>query len=99
MAAEQMAARARSVAQLTTSHNPEADGAWVPHEGVYPRPGFALADSSLAHNSAALTHDLREADHRDDVVLAHLAVVELAEEVGHLLGASKLRVVVLDLAR
>src|SRR3954464_13911848 len=44
-------------------------------------------------------HDLREADDRDESVGLDLAVVELAEEVGHLVGAADLRVVVLDLPR
>src|SRR5579864_1916549 len=42
--------------------------------------------------------DLREADDRDDVVRLHIAVVELAEERRHLVGAADLGVVVLDLA-
>ena len=51
------------------------------------------------HGSPALrAGDLREADHGDDVVLRDLAVVELPEEVGELVGAAELRVVVLDLA-
>src|SRR3954470_23026520 len=44
-------------------------------------------------------HDLREADDRDESVGLDLAVVELAEEAGHLVGASDLGVVVLDLPR
>ena len=47
----------------------------------------------------ALLNDLREADERDDLVLVDLAVVELAQEPDHLVGAADLRVVVLDLAR
>ena len=43
--------------------------------------------------------DRREADHRDGVVVGDLAVVELAEEARHLVGAADLRVVVLDLVR
>src|SRR3954453_20630421 len=44
-------------------------------------------------------HDLRETDDRDESVGLDLAVVELAEEAGHLVGASDLGVVVLDLPR
>src|SRR4051812_41394234 len=44
-------------------------------------------------------HDLREADHGHEVVRPDLAVVELAQEVGHLVVAADLRVVVLDLPR
>ena len=58
--------------------------------------------SSSAHPSAVRgseLRDLREADQRDDVVLADLAVVELAQEPHHLFVAPDLRVVVLDLAR
>jgi hypothetical protein len=43
--------------------------------------------------------DLGEADDRDGVVRRHVAVVELAEEGGHVLSAADLRIVVLDLAR
>src|SRR5438874_8400546 len=43
--------------------------------------------------------DFREADQRDDLVLADLAVVELPQEGGELLGPPDLGVVVLDVAR
>src|SRR5882672_678958 len=43
--------------------------------------------------------DLREADHRDLVLLRDLAVVELAQEARHLVGPADLGIVVLDLAR
>ena len=55
--------------------------------------------SSSAFRSGALSPDLREADHRDGRVVPDLTVVELAEEVSHLLGSADLRVVVLDLPR
>src|SRR3954468_18926648 len=46
------------------------------------------------------THrDLREADHGDDVLFGYVPVVQLGEEGCHVLGATDLRVVVLDLAR
>ena len=43
--------------------------------------------------------DLGEVDHGDRVVLGHLAVVELAQEVRELVDVADLGVVVLDLAR
>jgi hypothetical protein len=43
--------------------------------------------------------DRREADQRDGVLGGDLAVVELAEEPGELLGVTQLGVVVLDLVR
>src|ERR1051325_8953316 len=46
-----------------------------------------------------LAPDLGEADQRHDLVVADLAVVELAQEASHLLRAADLRVVVFDLAR
>src|SRR3954470_5275755 len=55
--------------------------------------------STPAHTRSAAGRDLREADHRDDVLFGHVAVVELREEGCHVLGATDLRVVVLDLAR
>src|SRR3989337_839997 len=62
--------------------------------GIFARPGFARADPGLAQ----LTDDLREADHRDDVVLADLTVVELAEEARELVCTADLGLVVFDLA-
>src|SRR5437764_11225388 len=43
--------------------------------------------------------DLRKADHRHEIVVRDLAVVELPEEGRHLVGAPDLGIVVLDLAR
>ena len=55
--------------------------------------------SGIRQNTRTSSDDLREADHGDGVVLGDLAVVELPEPVGELVGAADLRVVVLDLAR
>ena len=60
---------------------------------------FELEEVALEGGHDGAAHDLREADHGDEVVLADFAVVELAEEVRHLVGAADLGVVVLDLAR
>src|SRR5436190_2741869 len=62
------------------------------------RSSSAYRSASRASRRAGLRLDLREADHRDGVVMRHVTVVELPEEVGHLLGAADLRVVVLDLS-
>src|SRR5690349_20140148 len=56
------------------------------------RPGTTAAEAGLAP-------DLGEVDDGDRGLLGHLAVVELAEEVGELVDVPDLRVVVLDLAR
>src|SRR5215217_1674685 len=54
---------------------------------------------AVAHVGRLVMDDLREADDRDHVVLGDRAPVELLEELHRLLGAAKLRIVVLDVAR
>src|SRR3954447_20873920 len=82
-------ARSRRSATRRRSSSPPGWWSWPRLEEL------VLAEAG--HNRAV--HDLREADHRDEIVGLDLAVVELAEEVGHLVGAADLRVVVLDLPR
>src|SRR3954454_24391951 len=64
-------------------------------------PGTArpLEEVALEGRHDGPDHDLREAGHRDESIGLDLAVVELAEEAGHLVGAADLGVVVLDLPR
>ena len=64
--------------------------------------GSSRGASSAHPTAASLEHradDLREADHRDGLVLADGTVVELSEEARHLVRPPDLGVVVLDLAR
>src|SRR5438874_11626650 len=72
----------------------------VPAAGTRCRGTAELEDLALAkpgHDGP--DHDLREADDCDESVGLDLAVVELAEEAGHLVGAADLGVVVLNLPR
>src|SRR5579862_1812948 len=62
------------------------------------RPSSTASRSAATRGRPALL-DRREADDRDEVVASDLAVVELAQEVRHLLRAADLGVVVLDLPR
>src|SRR5579871_3591411 len=78
---------------------PSARGFGVSSSRLVVEAGTALEEVALEDRYDWSAHDLREADHRDEVVLPDLAVVELAEEGGHLVRAADLRVVVLDLAR
>ena len=65
--------------------------------GVFARPESARVDSGL--RQLREPRDLGEPDHRDDVVLRDLSVVELAEEAGELVNPAELGVVMLDLPR
>ena len=53
---------------------------------------------AVAEVRARRLDDLREADHRHQVVLGDRAAVDLLEEAGGLLEAAELGVVVLDVA-
>src|SRR5215211_5169469 len=75
-----------------------ARAAAVPRES----PGSVLRRRVGAQALAQLrraVRDLGEAHHGHDVVLLHLAAVDLLEEVDHLVEAAELGVVVLDVAR
>jgi hypothetical protein len=60
---------------------------------------LAIASLPLVAGLRELLRDLREPYDGHDVVLAHVAVVQLAQEPHHLVDPPDLRVVVLDLAR
>src|SRR3954447_5630951 len=82
-------ARLRHSATRRRSSSPSGSWSWPLLEDL------VLAEPG--HDRAG--HDLREADYGHEVVRPDLAVVELAQEVGHLVVAADLRVVVLDLPR
>src|SRR5436189_5483368 len=53
---------------------------------------------AVAEMGARRLDDLREADHRDDVLHVHRTAVDLLEEVDRLVEPAELGVVVLDVA-
>ena len=63
------------------------------------RPSVVVRGLPVAEVGAGRLDDLREADHRDHVVAGDRPAVDLLEEVGGLLEAAELGVVVLDVAR